>query len=445
MLDSTRCRLYGERVAKTVKARFQSLLGFAGVVALAVSAFLVTGVNPLDYTDEVLATIADRLRGRLSEPEPEWSERAGGPAVATAISDDHLVVVLNGAVEVRRLSDGGLEWDRVVDWAVPAGPVVVVGRVLGGGFEVLDAATGRVRWKESKATQVWPFRDVVVSAVCADDGGCELRAQDVDNGATQWTRRVSRVARRLAGYLSVDEAIDRYGMLPPDYPGTMPRLVGVVADRQVTVIDTANGTVRGELPEGDDTRVTMVGDRVLGVTAQPRPNGTCRITARAWAPDGSEVWRHTAYDLGTASGSGCEQRADPLVGGDVVAATHHDGRPVLLSVVDGSVRWAGRAGQAVVATDGRVAVVRGTDRKEFTVVDVTSGEVRWRRRAAESATVIPTEAAVIVHDTEAGAVTAFDPGTGGVLGSWETSATLVGADSGGVVLRNGRTLGYAVW
>ncbi|MGH3713641.1 MAG: PQQ-binding-like beta-propeller repeat protein [Micromonosporaceae bacterium] len=422
--------------------RLQTLVGLAGVIALGVSASLVTGINPLDYADDIFAGALDKLRGKLSDPKPQWSERVDGRPIAAAVGADRVVVLLNGAVEVRRLSDGGTAWNRTVDWAVPTGDTVVAGRANGGGYEVLDTGTGRVRWQDTGAREAWPYTDVVIGLTCSEDGdGCTLRARGTGDGATRWSVRVDTAAQRLSGHPDISEVVDRDRMLSPSYPGAAPPLVGLVGDRNVTVVDTGSGGVPGRLPEDAETRVAVAGDRVLGVTARAADGGGCRYSVRAWNRSGGEVWSRTGYDLGTVSGSGCEQRVDPLVAGQVVAAVTPDDRPVLLDVRSGSVRWTGRSGSRVIASGSNLAVVRSRD-GHLIAISTANGAVLWSRPAGKDASVFVLPEAVVVRD--AGHLTAIGPG-GTVRKRWKSQAAPIGAGPGGLVLANGRTVGYAVW
>jgi hypothetical protein len=424
--------------------KVQTFVGFAGVVALAVSASLVTGFNPLPYADDAFGKIWSKVRGKLATPAPRWSERVDGPPVAAAVTSDRVVVVLNGAVEARRLSDGGPAWTRTVDWAVPAGNVVVAGRSNGTGFEVLDASTGAVRWRDTKAGDAWPYSDMVLSVECGRER-CSMRARSTGDGATQWRRDLDTAVQRLAGRPDLDEAVDRGGLLSPDYPGPAPRLVGAVADRHVTVIDTRSGARLGQLPEDASTRVTAAGDRVLGVVARPTKDGGCRYTVRAWDRSGDEVWRRTGYDLGTVSGSGCEQRTDPVSGGGVMAATRPDDRPALIGVRHGDLRWTGSAGSEVLAVGGGVAMVRAAKAGRLTAVSTGTGAELWGRTASRNATVLVTGEAVVIADRDAKKVTALSPSSGKVLRTWKSFASVIGADDSGLILCSGRTVGYATW
>ncbi|MGH3740962.1 MAG: PQQ-binding-like beta-propeller repeat protein, partial [Micromonosporaceae bacterium] len=427
-------------MAKGAAGRFQTFLGFIGLVALGVTASIVTGVNPMEYVEDAASTALERIQGNLATPDPEWSERVDGPAVAATVTTSHVVVVLNGAVEVRERSDGSPAWYRMVDWATPAGEVVVAGRSSGGGFEVLDSASGDVRWADSNASDVWPYQDMVLSTTCRSDGsGCVMRARSTEDGAEQWRLKLSGAPQRLAGHVEFDLAVERAGLLRPDYPGAAPRLLGAVIDGQVTVVDTRSGNVSGTLPEDRNTRVTVVGDRVLGVTARPTANGGCRHTVRAWMPSGVEAWRRSGYDFGTVSGSGCEPRADPLSAGGVVAAVGPKGRPVLIRARDGHPLWTGERRERVLATDGQVAISRAPDGRQLVVNSAETGAELWRRAASSDVEVMLTDTAVLIKNSSSGTITALASDTGSLLQRWESQAAVVGADDAGVVLRNGRT------
>jgi outer membrane protein assembly factor BamB len=429
-----------------VIGRIQTLLGFAGIVALGVTATLVTGFNPLEYSDEALDGIAEnlnRFQGRLSDPPPRWSDRVDGRALAARMAGGNVIVVLHGAVEARRGSDGGQAWSRTVDWAVPVDDVVVAGRAEGSGFEVLEPFSGTVSWSDTHAKEVWPYSDLVLSTSCGRTG-CVLRARASGDGRARWRTALDGTADRLSGYLDLDDAVDRTGLLHPDHPGPAPRLVGVVSDRRVTVVDTRSGSVGGRFRHDARTWVTVAGDRVLTSAAQPVGSSGCRYTIRGWDGSGRVLWRRTGYDPGTVSGSGCEQRTDPLVLGGVLCVVTADGRPVLIRVRDGDVRWRGRPGDTLLDTDGRIAVVKIRRSGELTAVDLRTGRALWSRTAKRPRVAV-TGAAVLVTEPEAGTITALSPVSGGELATWRTFASVVGLDRAGVVFGNGRTVGYASW
>lgn len=443
--------LYGEPVARGFLGKMQTVLGLAGLVALGVTASLVSGVNPLEYADEASITVRDelsgaleKLRGDLSKPPPQWAERVDGLPVAAAVTANHVVVVLRGAVEARRLSDGGRAWTRTVDWAVPVNGAVVAGRAAGGGFEVLEPATGKVRWLDSRAEAAWPYADVVLSSSCPRDR-CAVMARSIVDGRVRWRRVLGGPADRLAGYQELDDAVDHAGLLHPDYPGPLPRLVGVVVNRRITVLDTRSGAVVGRHAPNVHTQVMVTDGRVLSLAARPVSDGGCRYLVRGGQPSGRQVWQRAGYDPGTVSGSGCEQRSDPVVAGGVLVAVAPDGRPALIGIRSGEIRWTGAPRDTLLAVAGRVAVVRVAKTGRLSALDPRTGRKLWDRAAHRRAHVVATDHAVLISESEAGTITAVSPDGGGVLGLWRSQATPVGVDRAGLVLASGRTVGYLAW
>jgi hypothetical protein len=154
------------------------------------------------------------------------------------------------------------------------------------------------------------------------------------------------------------------------------------------------------------------------------------------------VWRKDGYDLRTASGAGCEQRRDPGGSDAVLVATRGDNREVLLSTRDGHEVWVGSAGETVLATDGRYAVVRTADHKQLKGVDAGSGAELWTRPADPHADVAVTRSAVLVTTPATGRLAALEPGSGRTLIDVESQASVLGAGPDGLVLNRGRTIGY---
>src|SRR5207248_2384316 len=161
-----------------------------------------------------------------------------------------------------------------------------------------------------------------------------------------------------------------------------------------------------QTPSGT-TRVVVVGGRVLRSTASPR-GGNCRYSLTAVDPaSGRTVWQRDGYDLGTASGAGCEQRRDPGGGGDALAAIRGDNRPVFLSARDGRELWTG-----------------GLD---------------------PHASVAVTRNAVLVTSAAIGRLAALEPGSGRTLVNVESTATVLGVGADGLVVGRGRTIGYVTF
>lgn len=433
-------------MARGVIGRIQTVLGFAGIIALGVTASLVTGFNPLEYTDEAFDGVVENLekfRGKLSDPPSRWSDRVDGRAIAARMAGGNVIVVLHGAVEARRGSDGGHAWSRTVDWAVPVDDVVVAGRSEGGGFEVLEPFSGTVAWSDTRAEEVWPYSDLVLATSCRRNG-CELRARATGDGKVRWRTTLDGTADRLSGHQDFEDAVDRTGLLHPDHPGPAPRLVGVVSDGRVVLVDTRSGRVTSRFRHGARHWVTVAGDRVLTLAAQPVGTSGCRYTIRGWDGSGRVLWRRTSLNPGTVAGSGCEQSTDPLVLGGVLSVVTAEGHPVLIRVRDGKVLWTGKPQDALLDTDGRIAVVKLRRSGDLAALDLRTGRTLWSR-TAKKARVAVTGAAVLITEPEAGTVTALSPVSGSELATWRTFASVVGLDRAGVVFANGRTVGYAPW
>jgi hypothetical protein len=180
-----------------------------------------------------------------------------------------------------------------------------------------------------------------------------------------------------------------------------------------------------------------MGGRIVASTAQRRGDG-CRYSVEARdAASGRTVWRTDGYDLGTASGAGCEQRRDPTGARRALVATRSDNRPTVLSTADGRELWTGTPGESVLATDGQDAVVRSAG--SVALVDLDGGHVRWVRPAAGDVTLTPY--AVVVTDAAAGRLVAYGRTDGAVVADVSTEASVLGAGPDRLVVGRGRTVG----
>src|SRR4051812_45086837 len=155
-------RRYGGRVARGKVRNFETALGAIGVLALVITAILVTGWNPLpkvsgdfgDWWEKVASS-----SGKLAEPETLWTDRVGGQPSAAVIAGDAVIVQMRGTIEARGLRSGTELWTKEADWAAMAGDgsnlIAVVGR-RGKGLEAIDPASGTVKWK-TDAIGAWTY------------------------------------------------------------------------------------------------------------------------------------------------------------------------------------------------------------------------------------------------------------------------------------------------
>jgi hypothetical protein len=430
--------------------RFEAALGIIGIGALATTLFLTTGWDPVTtlHLDELWAWV--KSPSTLSTPPTTWTERVGGQPTAAAVAGDTVVVTMRGVVEARNLRSGEVRWTREGDWGAVAGEdraaVAVVGRAQGHGYDVVDPGTAATRWSDGGAIGAWTYRDAVLSLTCPGLSDCVLAARAPLDGATRWKTSLPGVGRTLAGVnhplLGSRELASSYAEAMAGSPRPVPRLLGFPLNGRVQVVDTSSGRLLREEKPSDTTRVVVIGGRILASTAVRR-EGNCRYTLEARdAGTGRTLWKKEGYDVRTGSGVGCEQRRDPGGADNVVAAIRGDNREVLLSIVDGSELWVGAPGEAVLATDGRYALVRTADRKSVKEVDVTNGATVWSRAAAPDAAVAVTRYAVFVTDFAAGRLLALEPGSKRVLLDVKSSATLLGYGPTGVVLHISRTVGF---
>lgn len=445
-------RRYLERVARGAVRKFETALGAIGVLALIITAILVTGWNPLprvswDVTDwwEKVASSS----GKLSEPETLWSDRVGGQPSAAVIAGDAVIVQMRGTIEARGLRNGTKLWTKEADWSAIAGDgaglVAIVGR-RGKGLEALDPASGTVKWKDGGAVGAWTYRDSVLALSCDGLTDCSLAAHSPKDGAQIWKLVLPGIGRVLAGVnsdlLGTRLLSDTYDDAVRATPGSVPAMLGFPIDQRVQVVDTITGKrLRTEEPT-NSSRVVVVGGRVLVSTAAPK-DGNCRYSLEARdATTGKVVWKKDGYDLRTSSGAGCEQRRDPAGTDTVIAATRGDNREVFLSPRDGRELFVGGPGDTLVAADSQYGLIRGGDKKTLQVINLTTGKTAWTQEITEKADVAITRYAVLVRDSGAGTVKAYKPDSGGLRLDAKTTSDVLGVGPDGLMISRGRNIGF---
>jgi outer membrane protein assembly factor BamB len=426
-------------------SRAKTFLALLGLIAVPVTYGLVTGWNPLPGW-------ADKLNERLSkvhslaQPATSWAVRVGDEPRSAAVSGGVVVVFESGTVEGRDARTGTPVWTSDEDWAAPAGSgqsgaVVLLG-TRGHGYRAVDPFDGRTRWSEPKASGAWTFSDLIVDITCPDLFTCTLRGRSPATGAVKWHasldgngRTLSGANRPLANLRPLDAG---YASSLASVPRPAPPLLGFRLDDRVQVFSTRGGQRLRAYKSGPATWVTVAGDRVLVSTAAFR-GGTCRFTVTGQDPaSGRQVWQKTGWDLRTATGIGCDQRRDPVGGGGLVTAVSPDGRDALLDARTGDLAFQVPGGQAVMATDGTVIVLRGGDRVRAVR---RSGTTLWTRAANRHAQVGLAPGAVLITDADAGRLAAIDTTSGRVLVDAKTAATVLGFADGGLVINSGRTVG----
>nr|WP_230414967.1 PQQ-binding-like beta-propeller repeat protein [Micromonospora tarapacensis] len=417
------------------------LLGLTTVVVLA-----ATGVwNPFP-------TMWDWVNRRqpISEPDVTWQQRIGGTPRSVTIAGDALVIEQRTRVEARSLATGSQLWERKADWSAVAGAgpdaVVAVGRLLVKGYEVLDPTTGVTRRRDGDAVAVWTYRNLLLDAHCVAATDCTLSAWDPRGTAPLWTAFLPGVSTGLLAdnpnlldtRRFTTNRIDD-GVAGPE---AVPPLLGFPVDGRVHVVDTATGRVLQNVEPDRDERLAVIGGRLLRITARSQ-DGNCyfAISGRDSAT-GQEAWQQSGINLRTADSAGCVQREDPYGARNVLVGVSPDGREAVLDGYDGRLLLVTANSERVLAVDDRYAVVRTADGGGVSARELGPGQVRWNRPTGEKAGAALTPYAAIVADQKPNRLVALDPRTGRELAVLRTSANALAVGPAGMVIGEGREIGY---
>ncbi|GAB1643421.1 hypothetical protein [Krasilnikovia sp. MM14-A1259] len=419
--------------------------GYAVCAGVVVVVLATTGVwNPFP-----------KLWSWLDRSEPiapgaaQWQARLGGTPRSITIADDAVVVEYRTSIEAYGVGAGVRLWKSDADWSAVAGTgantVVVTGRLLTKGYQVLDPRTGAVRRADSAATAVWTYTNAILDLHCAD-AGCELTAWDPRGNAPLW-----RVPSPSLGFVLDGDNPDLPGTRPLTGgqiddriagPTLMPALLGLPDDDHVRIVDTAAGKLVQTVAQGTEHRVAVAGGRVLTVTGQAR-DGTCYYHVAATAPPSTDpVWQRDVNLRTADDGAGCRQDRDPVGGDDVVLGVDPVGQQVLIAAHDGRELWHGEPGERVLAVDDRYAVVRDADGQTARGRSFARGGSGWRRPIGPGTQAALTPYAAVLVEPKAARITAVSPGTGAVLAQVQTGAKPYATGPGGLVLVSGRELAY---
>ncbi|TDB74437.1 hypothetical protein E1182_19205 [Micromonospora sp. KC721] len=417
------------------------LLGLVVVVVLA-----ATGVwNPFPAVWDWVGS-----RKPISEPDVVWQQRVGGTPKSVTIAGDTVVVEQRTRVEARNLTTGTQLWERKADWAAVAGgdrdAVVAVGKLLVKGYELLDPATGVVRRRDDDAVAVWTYRNMLLDARCVEATDCTLSAWDPRGTAPRWTAFLPGVSSglfadnpNLLGTRRFTTPRVEAGVAGPE---PAPPLLGFPVDGRVHVVDTAGGRVVQNLEPGRDERLAVIGGRLLRITAVSR-DGSCQYTVSARdTATGEEVWRRAGVNVRTADSAGCVQRQDPQGARNVLTGIAPDGREVVLDGYDGRLLLATAEGERLLAVDDRYALVRAADKRSVVGRQLGAAKARWTRPASDRAGGALTPYAAVLTGEKPNRLIALDPRTGRELVVLRSSANALAVGPGGMVIGEGREIGY---
>ncbi|GIE90448.1 PQQ-binding-like beta-propeller repeat protein [Actinoplanes regularis] len=414
--------------------------GITLVAAVTVTVLASTGVwNPFPKLWEWVNT-----SGPVA-PGTRWQQRLGGTPQSVSVIGESVIVEYRTSVEAYNLTTAVKVWQSDADWATIAGQgddaVVVTGRLLTKGYQVLDARTGTVRRADTEAGAVWAYQNGIVDLRCSGGDDCRLTAWEPRLGSQLWSVATGGIgfvlhaanpdlpdSRRL-GTGDVDDAASG--------PAMMPGLFGLPDNGQVRVIDTATGRLVQTVRAGPEQRIAVVGGRVLTITGTAR-DGTCYYGVVATAPPGNRtVWKRDGLNLRTAE-SDCKQDRDPAGGYDVVLGVDPYGRQELINAADGRNLWYGDKTAEVLSVDDRYAVIRSGD--TLRGWSFSRGKAVWRQNGRAKAGAMVTPYAVIV--VSSGRVTALAPENGAVRADVRTDAKVFAATSKGLILVSGRDMAY---
>jgi outer membrane protein assembly factor BamB len=212
----------------------------------------------------------------------------------------------------------------------------------------------------------------------------------------------------------------------------------------VAVVDTAGGRALRVLEPRDGERIIVAGDRVVS-SVMAEHNGICVSEVTGYdATTGEPVWGPAPYHLWGTDGVGCQQRTPPLGGGGALAALGPDGRPLVIDAYDGRVLWTGERDERVEDLSADRAVVRtGDGGNRYGVLLGGDGQRLWERPADPDAGVLLADCGVVVADRDPNRVYVWDPDTGEDRLSVATSARVLACAPDGVLIADGRSIGFA--
>lgn len=399
-------------------------------------------------------------------PDLAWQDRIGSRPAAAAAADDALAVDAGTSTQLRDRDSGQLispersdDWDS--NWVVVAGgadrAVVIVSPPDGDGYRVRHPATGAQIHQEDRAVAAWGYQEGWLDLRCGGDRdrACQLRFfRLAESGpvAPAWQTDLPGERSGMLGPqppLAAARGPDPNRIHPAvDGPQPLPPLLGLTGNRGgtdiVVVVRTSDGAVLQELEQARGERIIVVGDRVVRST-MARHGGVCVSAVAGHDPrTGMMVWGPQPYHLWTTKDVGCEQREAPLGAGTALVAVRPDGRPVIIDGYDGRVLWTGELDERVADLTPERAVIRATDRTtRYAVLLGGDGTRLWERTADPEAGVALAGCGVVVADRNPDRAYVWDLGTGENLLSRPTSARVLACAPDGLVLAEGRSIGFA--
>jgi outer membrane protein assembly factor BamB len=424
--------------------RFEAAIGLIGLIALGVTLSITLQWNPWPMINTWLQQTLS-----VSSPTTPWRVRMVGKPLTASIADGgQTVVVMRDRVEALAPATGVEVWHHDdASWGIVSGNVVVIGNKDEKGYSVVSAGSGVPIWGEPAARAAWVYEGRILDLTCPGPEQCLLRAHD-NAGRELWPpvtlpgdgRRLSGLNPSLSGVRPPD---DWFEVPTAGRAAKAPDVLGIPFGDRLLVVDAVEGRLLREVAQNDrHNRAIVTGGRLLFAKAD-RIGSSCHFTVEALDPDSGEpVWQREGLDVGSTSGAGCEQRNDPLGGGEVLSSVDRDNRPVLLRTRDGAQLWKGQLGEQVVATDGELAAILSVDHGKVRIIDLLAGNATVTERDADSPPQVAiTQCSLFFLGPPRNQLLVLARDGVTVRATSKLLSTIVGYGDNGVVIAAGRTVG----
>ncbi|WP_051367862.1 hypothetical protein [Hamadaea tsunoensis] len=389
----------------------------------------------------------------LSDPAPQWQQRLGGRPRTVQAADGIVIVEQPDSVEARDFSTGASRWKAAADWAAVAGPpgrtVVLTGKLLNKGYNILDPRTGRdVRAKDTTALAVWTWSNAMLDVHCRQPDDCVLTRREPASGDVKWEADLPGVGfvlfadnPKLLGARSLTSGQADAQLAPA---GLMPTMLGFPVNGRVEVINTDTGAIVTTIQPDRHEKLMVIDDAVLHSRATPASGG-CQLQLAATDPyNGHELWHRNGYNLGMVAGAACDQDRDPVLVGKALLATRTDGRQVLLDPHLGRELLVAPVGGSIIASDGVRAVVRSKDGTTLTAYQLGEDDPLFRRKTDPGATAAVTRTGILVFDKHPDRIYLLKDDGSALLES-HSDARALSLTQEGLLLGDRRELALLTW
>lgn len=145
-----------------------------------------------------------------------------------------------------------------------------------------------------------------------------------------------------------------------------------------------------------------------------------------------------------AYGRRCRLRAaeDPQGGENVFVGVAPDSRETVVDAYDGRLLWVGPKGEKLLAVDDRYTLSRSADKKSIIGSELAIDRPRWTRPVNPEGGGVLTPFAAVLIDRRPDRIVALDPRSGRELANVRSRAEVLAVGPGGMVIGEGRDLGY---